>query len=172
MRRSLALLAPLLLAPLPLGARSDGPERPIAAPGAGETTVVDGLKVRATLARREGKRLVVMVSAENPSPAELSRTLRVEVSERPPSSPMARMIPMPRQVGSTVLEVVLGPGKQLQKELVIMATSDAPAGEGARTLVLVRSASAPTEAIHGLGVRRPVPQHRPGNTARLARAGR
>jgi hypothetical protein len=120
-RRILLLGLPLLLAPLNLRARSE--EQPLlsAAPRPGEAQV-QGVLVTSTV-EREADAVIVHVTARNPSRVAASSELRVQVMEHAELSPMARLVPPPKLVGTETMVVQLAPGGTVTRELRFVTRS-------------------------------------------------
>jgi hypothetical protein len=130
-RRLLALLVPVLLvAPVDLGARAKGSDLDLRiAPKLGKARTIDQVKVGASILKRDGETLYVMVTGDNPGKVIVEREMEVQVVERPPSSPMARMEPMPIKRSSQTVTIVLGPGQKIQKEITFTHKAFARGGQ-------------------------------------------
>jgi hypothetical protein len=113
--RILLLGLPLLLAPLNLRARSDERPQLSAAPRPGEARV-NGVLVASTVERKPDA-VIVHVTARNPSRVATTSELQVRVMERSELSPMARVAPSPKMVGSETMVVQLAPGETITRDL-------------------------------------------------------
>lgn len=129
--RLVVLGLPLFLVPATLTARSNVAPVLTISPAAGTQTVVGGVLVTARVTGREGKRIMVAMSAKNPSPVATETELKVAVFERPPSSMMARMVPPPIAHGEQQLVVKLEPGQTVERQLVFETRLAAPRGDRA-----------------------------------------
>jgi hypothetical protein len=130
--RLVVLGLPLMLAPAHLTARSNIAPMLTISPAAGTQTVVGGVLVTARVTGREGKRILVAMTAKNPSPVATETEVKVAVFERPSSSMMARIVPPPIAHGEQQLVVKLEPGQTVERQLVFETKLAAPKGSRAQ----------------------------------------
>ena len=130
--RLVVLGLPFLLVPAHLTARSNAVPIVTISPAAGTETVVGGVLVTARVTKREGKQIVVAMSAKNPSSVATETEVKIAVFERPPSSMMARVVPPPIAHGEQQLVVKLEPNQTSERELVFETKLAAPEGRRAQ----------------------------------------
>ena len=130
--RLVVLGLPLLLVPAQITARSNAIPTLTISPAAGTETVVGGVLVTARVTKREGKQIVVAMSAKNPSPVATETEVKIAVFERPAASMMARVVPPPIAHGEQQLVVKLEPNQTLERELVFETKLAAPEGRRAQ----------------------------------------
>jgi len=113
MHRAAYLVPIFLLASLDLDARPPQGLVVKAAPAPGAPARVKGLTLTGELMGEPGKPVVVAIRGQNPLDEPVTTLVRVRVMEQPASSMMARMVPMPRERASQVVEVAMGPHEKL-----------------------------------------------------------
>ena len=85
------------------------------------TATVHSIQVTSRLDTRSQSDLKVAITAHNPTAKPTTARVKVDVYERAPSSPMARMVPPPRYHGSHILELTLAPHQRLTRTVLIKA---------------------------------------------------
>ncbi len=118
LRKVVFLLPVFMVATLDLGARAPVLKDPPAAPKPG-TGSADGLILEAKVEGKPGHAAVLCFNAKNPTDDALETDVEVALMEAPPSSPMARMVPMPRERARRIVHVALGPGESMEKRFTI-----------------------------------------------------
>jgi hypothetical protein len=119
--RLLLVLVPFAIVPAGLGARSmsEPTEKASATPPVeeGEAAIVDGLRVHARFEGKLGPTLQVRLTGFNPSKAQITTAVQVEVVETEPGDPDSRMGSIPITRGSQTVAVEVAPGGQLDRVL-------------------------------------------------------
>jgi hypothetical protein len=146
---------PLLLVPAQITARSNAIPVLTISPAAGQQTVVGGVLVTTRVTKREGKQIVVAMTAKNPSPVATETEVKIAVLERPEASMMARIVPPPIAHGEQRLMVKLEPNQTIERELVFETKRAASkrANGLARLFASVRPAKLAPVASHRMAQR-------------------
>ena len=138
----------LMLSPFALHAVPD--QEPIieVAPQRGDEVQIDGALVSAKVLGRNKKGITIAVTARNTTDRVIALDLQATAMARVESSPMARMVQMPREVATRELAVVVEPGKQIRTTVVIPRENWNDDGQTKRPNLFaqVRPASAPASA--------------------------
>ncbi len=117
-RRVVFLVVVFMGAALDLGARQPASGDPEPAPEPGKAEY-HGLKLEASVEGKPGQAAVLCFRAHNPTDEAMEADMEVALMESPPSSPMARMVPMPRERARRAVHVALGPGERMEKRFTI-----------------------------------------------------
>lgn len=132
------------LTPLALTAKAPVPSRArlFAAIHTSHATV-QGVRVAARLDTTSRSALAVDVTAHNPSAKTVTAKLKVDVYERRPSSPMARMVPPPIHHGTRIFKVTLAPRQRLSQRIFLKGKPGVSAKDASRYYTVVRPAPKP-----------------------------
>lgn len=117
----------LLITPLAINA--NGPatnplEELVLAPAAGENAVVDGLSFQSEFLKHDGKTATIRVKATNETKSPISTKVTAALMQPPAVSPMARMVPMPREVAQNFLTMNLAPGESYSATITMKLPKD------------------------------------------------
>jgi len=135
------------LTPLALTAKAPVPNRArLFASVHTSHATVKGVRVAARLDTTSRSTLAVDITAHNPSAKTVTAKLKVDVYERRPSSPMARMMPPPIHHGTRILKVKLAPRQKLSKKILLKGKPGVSAKNASRYYTVVRPA--PKKARH------------------------
>lgn len=115
----------LLAAPFALNADSPPePDNVLVAPAPGYTAVVDGLSFTSTVVKHDGKRALIQIKAKNDTGERISTEVVASLMQDAWASPMARMVPPPRELSADTIELGLDPGETFAKTLSVKLPAD------------------------------------------------
>lgn len=94
------------------------------APGPGQDTMVHGIAFHSVLLKRDAKSATLRVTAQNPSATPIRTEVAAELMMMPQTSPMARMVPPPREVAAAPIAVSLAPGQKIIQTITVKLPAD------------------------------------------------
>ncbi len=97
------------------------------APGPGQETMVNGVTFHSVLLKHDAKTATLQVTAQNPSASPIQTEVVAELMMRPSTSPMARMVPPPRELASSPFAVGLAPGEKVVQTITVKLPADVAA---------------------------------------------
>ena len=135
----------LLVTPWVINAKSSAPLEDLQiAPAPGQTAVVAGLKVTSKVIKHDASTATLQLTASNETRARISTEVSAALMARPEVSPMARMVPMPRELSHNTVALDLAPGETITRTITVTlpadgATVSALAGNESRLFASVRA---------------------------------
>jgi hypothetical protein len=110
----------LLVAPFAINANTPVViDEIVVAPLHGENAVVEGLSFSSVVVKQDKSTATIHVTAKNNTKNEIRTNVAAALMQRPVTSPMARMVPMPTEVAHTGLALGLAPGESFSKTVVV-----------------------------------------------------
>ncbi len=110
----------LLVAPFAINANAPATvDEIVVAPVHGENAVVEGLNFSSALVKQDKTTATIHITAKNNTKKEIRTDVAAALMQRPVTSPMARMVPMPTEVAQAGIALRLAPGESYSKTVVI-----------------------------------------------------
>jgi len=94
------------------------------APGPGQETMVNGINFHSVVLTRDAKTATLRVTATNPTATPIRTEVSAELMMMPQTSPMARMVPPPREVAAAPIAVSLAPGQKIIQTITVKLPAD------------------------------------------------
>jgi hypothetical protein len=91
----------------------------IVAPASGENAIVVGLNFVSTLVKHDTKTATIHIKAKNDTKKLINAEVAASLMQTPSTSPMARMVPMPREIAQNQLALTLAPGETFTKTITV-----------------------------------------------------
>ncbi len=108
----------LLASPFAINAKAPIVNDDIAvAPAFGENAIVDGLHFSSAIVKQDTKTATIRISAKNNTKKEVRTEVAAALMQRPATSPMARMVPMPQELAQNKVALRLSPGETFTKTI-------------------------------------------------------
>jgi hypothetical protein len=111
----------LLVSPFAIHA-DDAPEivdEIAVAPAFGESALVEGLNVSSVILKQDTKTATIRFQAKNNTKKVIKTEVVASLMQRPMTSPMARMVPMPSEIAQNQLALRLAPGETFSKTITV-----------------------------------------------------
>ena len=110
----------LLVAPFAINANAPAaPDEIVVAPVHGENAVVEGLNFSSAVVKQDKSTATIHITAKNKTKKEVRTTVAAALMQRPVTSPMARMVPMPTEVAHAGVALRLAPGESVTKTVIV-----------------------------------------------------
>lgn len=106
----------------PFAIHADAPEvidEIAVAPAFGDSGLVEGLNVSSVILKQGAKNATIRVQAKNNTKKVITTELDALLMQRPMTSPMARMVPMPSEIAHQEIAMRLAPGETFTKTITV-----------------------------------------------------
>jgi hypothetical protein len=131
------------------------------APAAGHTAVVDGLSVNSVVVKHDTKTALIQIKATNETEARITTEVVASLMQDAWASPMSRMVPPPRELSASNLELSLAPGESVTKSFTVKLPTDVTdalkAAPATAQIQAPNGANAPNATLNVLEMTAPPP---------------
>lgn len=146
----------LLVAPFAINANAPAAiDEIVVAPVHGENAIVEGLNFSSAIVKQDKWTATIQITAKNKTKKVIRTEVAAAVMQRPVTSPMARMVPMPTEVAQNRLALELAPGESFSKMVVVKlpkhVTKELEAWEASAKTRSPKASATPRDQLNILG---------------------